>query len=200
MELGTSAESFELGPSVTLTCNQLIIDARELVVHVDQQTEDGGVALEASQYLGPFAERPRTLVSSGQSGAQFSVCWLDCVAFPWTEFASEAEILRDPRVARAYVRLRRIAMTFRSHSKGALKRRAAKVESMRVLKGDSGRRLLDRMREVGILRREGQMYEWMSDRASEVVGVSWQHLKARKVTPKTEAFLNAFLADHPDAF
>lgn len=200
VEFGTDTGSFELGPGVTLTCNQLIIDARELVLHIDRQTEDGGVELEASHYIGPFAERPRLLLSSGQSGAQFSVCWPDCAAFPWTEFASEAATLGDPRVSRAYARLRRIAMTFRSNKKGALKRRAAKVESMRVLKGEGGRQLLDTMREVGIVRREAQVYEWMSERASEIVGVSWQHLKARKVTPKTETFLNAFLANHPNAF
>lgn len=200
VELGSNAGSFELGPGVTLTCNQLIIDARELVVHVDRQTDDGGVALEATQYIGPFVERPRLLLSSGQSDAQFSVCWPDCMAFPWTEFASEAVPPLDPRVALAYIRLRRIAMTFRSHKKGALKRRATKVESTRVLQGDGGRLLLERMRKVGILRREAQIYEWMSDRASEIVGLSWQHLKARKVTPKTVAFLSAFLADHPNAF
>lgn len=57
-----------------------------------------------------------------------------------------------------YLRVRRILMAFRSHSRGALARYAPKIEHARMLQNAVGERVLKTLLRTGVLHRNGKFY------------------------------------------
>ena len=101
-----------------------------------------------------------------------------------------------------YRRFKRIAVEFRSHSRGGLARTKQKIDNGRVLQGRLGQALLQTLMEdeILILRDGGNRYYWNSETADELLGVTWLDLRQWANPPTLQAYLSKFIRLNPDLF
>ena len=96
----------------------------------------------------------------------------------------------DPLLGQKHLRLKRILLEFRSHSRGALARYRGKIDSQRVLKNDTGRYVLECLVRDGIINTRGDFYFIDADRLHEYLGVSWHELRSGQIPKKMNNYLN----------
>ena len=110
--------------------------------------------------------------------------------YPLAKYVQKTErTITDPELAEKYLRLRRILLHFRSHSRGGLAKYRNKIEHERILRNDVGRRVLDRLVREGVLRANPKFYFVEQDQFSAKLGVTWQQLRHHQSTKQLEAFL-----------
>ena len=95
----------------------------------------------------------------------------------------------DPDIAQKFLRMKRILLEFRSHSRGALARFCGKIESPRVLKNDVGELVKDGLLRDGIMYKEGNFYFLNTDRLHEVLDISWPDLRRGSSSEKMMQYL-----------
>lgn len=190
VEIGGARESVLVSP-ISIHCGRIAIRAERLIVECPPDQDTGAISLEAesadtSEVTGmPLANGNVTL----------TVSWDGAEAYPWTNLRSEPTVSQDPRTAEALRRFRKFVISFRSHSKGGLKRFAGKIEHERMTKG-TGRAVLDHMLNTGIVSTDGSMYTLYAGRLAEVTGASFVSLMGRHFPDATVVFVQQAIA-HP---
>ena len=181
----------ELVAPIALRARTLFLNCSELVVKPDHASGavDQTVFLEATEALTDSRLRPPLL----RSGARLQVSWPDSKVYPWTPFTSDGGEDSDPRMAEVQRSLRRLCISFRSHSKGRLARYKGKVEHFRMTKGPLGVALRERLVADNVLSLEGPMYFLKPDLLGSKVGVGFQDLKFKHYPPKSREYLQAIL-------
>lgn len=128
------------------------------------------------------------------NGANFVLAVADRegLTYPAIRYVEEKQILlKDPLLKEKYLRLRRILVQFRSHSKGALAKYKHKIEHERVLRNDVGRAILKRLLEDGIIRLDGSFYFLEPEKADLRLGISWLNLRKGQTSAKLEQYLQS---------
>jgi hypothetical protein len=194
IHLGSDGAEFLIGPNVSVRANCLLFNCRRLIVDTKQRRhngDDGSVIIEANECKSSLVDRPTVR-------GEFQVSWPGSEAFPWNEFhTSEPGSSYDtPALQQTYRRFRRIIMTLRSHSRGGLARYRDKLEHQRVLQGDLGVALLRRLTRDGILSLKDNFYYWQSDKAKDLVGISWTDLRKGITTDSLTQYLRSFIQDN----
>lgn len=190
VEFGEGGQ-LELVAPMALRARTLFLNCSELVIKPDHASGavDQTVFLEATETLTDAGLRPPIL----RSGAKLEVAWPESKVYPWTPFASGGGEDPDPRMAEAQRSLRRLCISFRSHSKGRLARYKGKVEHFRMTKGLLGVALRERLIADGVLSLEGTMYFLEPDLLGSKVGVGFQDLKLKHYPPRSRAYLQEIL-------
>lgn len=191
VELGDGGQ-FELVAPVVLKVGNLVVNCSELVVKPGHsKLDDQVVYLEAVQAMADESLRPPTV----RGGVQLQVAWPESKVYPWNPFSSDGGEDPDPGMADAQRALRRLCISFRSHSKGRLARYKGKVEHFRMTKGSLGITLRQRLVEDGVLSLEGTMYFLEPNVLGDKVGVSFQDLKLKHYSQQSRAYLQRVLDD-----
>ena len=189
VELGDGGQ-LELVAPVALKVRNLVLNCAELVVKPDHsRSDDQVVYLEAAQATADASLRPPTV----RSGVNLQVAWPGSKIYPWNPFASTGGEDLDPRMADAQRALRRLCISFRSHSKGRLARYKGKVEHFRMTKGALGVALRQRLVADKVLSLEGAMYFLEPNVLGDKVGVSFQDLKLKHYSPQSRTYLQSVL-------
>jgi len=189
VEIGDGGQ-VELVSPISIRARTLCFNCTELVVKVDHAGSiDPITSLEASEAISDTGLRPPVV----RQGAKLQVIWPDAKVYPWTPFATDTREDPDPRMADAQRALRRLCISFRSHSKGRLARCKGKVEHFRMTKGALGVELRKSLMSDKVITLEGGMYFLNPDTLGQVVGVSFQDLKLKSYSPKSREYLNAVL-------
>jgi hypothetical protein len=126
-------------------------------------------------------------------GATLAVTFPGSHNYPWADYSVNPQPAPDERIASLRRRARRILTSFRSHSKGALVRLAAKIEHARMMKeGTEGPRLLELLKSDGILSSfdAGKFYELHPDRLAAAFNMDYQALQQQRWTPEADAYLS----------
>jgi hypothetical protein len=185
VELGDGGQ-LELVAPVTLKARNLILNCSELVVKPSHlKSDDQVVYLEAAQVMTDASLRPPTV----RTGVRLQVAWPDSKVYPWNPFASDGGEDSDPRMADAQRALRRLCISFRSHSKGRLARYKGKVEHFRMTKGALGVALRESLVADKVLSLEGTMYFLDPSALGDKVGISFQDLKMKRYSPQSRTYL-----------
>lgn len=178
----------EILAPVTVQCQLLEFQCDRLVVKVGKQADlNRAVVLEAQEATAAQV-RTTPLVSAG---AELLVSWPDDAAFPWTGYSDKRIHDDDADLADLLRIFRRLVMAFRSHSKGRLARLKDKIDHARMLKGDRGRALLERMKADLIISNEKHMYFLDPNALGEKAGASFQDVNLKRYTDRTLAYLRA---------
>jgi len=189
VELGDGGQ-LELVAPVVVKARNLVFNCGELVVKPDNsKSDDQVVYLEAAQTMADASLRPPTV----RHGVKLQVAWPESKVYPWNPFASAGEEDLDPRMADAQRALRRLCISFRSHSKGRLARYKGKVEHVRMTKGMLGVALRHRLVADEVLSLEGAMYFLEPNVLGDRVGISFQDLKLKRYSPQSRAYLQSVL-------
>lgn len=188
VEIGGGGQ-LEMVAPVNVRARSLILICDQMVVKPDPSfgARDQVVLLETAEALTDIS-RGSPLV---RQGVALLVSWPGNNSYPWSTFASHGREDDDPRMADAQRALRRLCMSFRSHSKGQLARYVGKVEHFRMTKGDLGLRLRQKLMEDKVLSISAQMYILDPDALGAVVGISFQDLKLKRYS----VAVNSYLAD-----
>ena len=202
IELGLSGEEFEIGPAVHIVSRELRIQSDNLIVGGNTrpltiEEADDRVILETLECTAIALKNRPTVYES----EKFLVSWPGSERFPWTEYnatRSQADFADNENLMVAYRRFKRIATTFRSHGKGTLARTRRKIDHQRVLQGDLGQQLLVQLRndEILTLGEGGTRYFWNSEKADELLGISWQALRSWEMSPTLRDYLSNFIEDN----
>lgn len=129
-------------------------------------------------------------------GGRLSVSFPGSQQHPWNEYSvtplnapsEEVEVLRR--------RLRRVLTAFRSHSKGALVRLAAKIEHARMMKRDAvGPRLVEKLKDDGILTTfdAGKFFQLHPDKMAAALNMDYVALQQQRWSPEADAYLEALV-------
>ncbi|MDR3682111.1 MAG: hypothetical protein P4L11_00170 [Geothrix sp.] len=189
VELGEGGQ-LELVAPVAIHSRTLAINCSELVVKPDHAgAVDQTVYLEAAEALADPGLRPPIV----RTGAKLQLAWPESKVYPWTPFSSDASEDSDPRMAEVQRGLRRLCISFRSHSKGRLARYKGKVEHFRMTKGAIGIALRERLLADKVISLEGSMYYLEPDALGRVVGVGFQDLKFKHYPSKSRVYLQEVL-------
>jgi hypothetical protein len=188
VEIGGAREAVLVGP-VNIQCQKLKFAAERLIIEKSQAMPDSAVMLEADVAdAGTVISVP---VLNGQ--VALTVAWPDAEAYPWTSFRGSPTAVQDPRAEEALRRFRKFVISFRSHSKGSLKRLAAKLEHERMTKG-TGKAVLGHIVATGILTTDGSMYTLHQAALAERTGASYTSAMARDFSEQTIAFITEAIA------
>lgn len=190
VELGEGGQ-LELVAPIAIRVRTLSLICSELVVKPDHASGavDQTAFLEAAEAVTEASLRPPLV----RTGARLQVAWPESKVYPWTPFSSDSGEDTDPRMAEAQRALRRLCISFRSHSKGRLARYEGKVEHFRMTKGPLGIALRERLVADNVLSLEDTMYFLEPDILGSKVGISFQELKLKHYPPKSRTYLQQIL-------
>ncbi|MFN7999292.1 MAG: hypothetical protein U0Q18_37085 [Bryobacteraceae bacterium] len=99
------------------------------------------------------------------------------------------ETVADPLLKEKYLRLKRILVHFRSHSRGSMARFRPKIDNERVAGSPAGQAVLDRLLGDGILYLDANFYFLRPEKIDEHLGVSWLDLRKGLVSSKLLEYL-----------
>lgn len=184
VEIGGGREVVLVAP-VSVQCQRLRILAEKLIVEAASEVV-GSVLLEAESCSAPAV----TSVPIINGPAKLFLSWPGADAYPWANFKASSTEVKDPRTDEALRRFRKFVISFRSHSKGSLKRVAAKLDHERMTKG-TGRAVLDHMIDRGVITRDGAMYTLHPDALAAETGASYTSAMNRVFAQETVDFVNA---------
>lgn len=198
IQLGLMGSEVEIGPEVYIRCRNLTIPAEIVILgRRPGQVMDGNdsVILEADVFSGSYSKSP-------QVRGTFHISWPGGDGFPWTPYFFQRNANLPTEAMRlVYRRFRRIALAFRSHSRGTLARLKHKIEHQRVLQGPVGANLLQKLCDDGILiLRASTHYFWMSDTADRLLGISYNQLRQGETSPGLTQYIESFIRDNEELF
>ncbi|MFC3711420.1 hypothetical protein ACFOMD_02485 [Sphingoaurantiacus capsulatus] len=183
VEIGGAREAMLVAP-VSIQCGNLEVDAERIIAENAPGISEGAIILQADSAEVSLVASVPTL----NGNVKLAVNWAGAEAYPWTSFRSNPTKAQDPKVDEGLRRFRKFVIAFRSHSKGALKRYAGKIEHERMTKG-TGRAVLDHMLATGILSTDGSMYTLDADALAAVAGSSYVATMASNYPDKTLKFI-----------
>lgn len=183
VEIIGTRESVLVAP-VSIQCQTIKFSTERIIIEKSPSMKNSGVLLEAEN-----ADATSVInVPLVNDDVEFSVVWQGAEAYPWTNFRGSPTFVTDPRLDEALRRFRKFVISFRSHSKGSLKRYAAKLEHARMTKG-TGRAVLNHMLKNKILSTNGSMYTLDPDALAEHADASYTSVMSRAFSKKTIAFV-----------
>lgn len=96
-----------------------------------------------------------------------------------------------------YKKLRKILISFRSHSKGTMARCKGKIDSARISGAKDGEELVQALIDRGvIIDTDNIMYTLDREKTGSVLGLTFDKLKSTSPTAKIKKFIEEFLALH----
>lgn len=182
-----------LGAPISIQCRDIQIDAQTIVVEALPSASDNAIHLEAERADVAAVNAPPII----RGEVNLSVSWPGSSNYPWTSFSSVPTVDGDPRIEEALRRFRKFVIAFRSHSKGSLKRYAAKLEHARMTKG-TGKLVLAHLVRKRILTKDGNMYTLHADLLSKETGASYATSVARSFSLRAVIFVKDALLSNID--
>ena len=208
VQLGEKVLEFQFGPAVYIHADTLALKADSITVRAepflpDEQEDNDVVQLEANSCIWESSNAIPTL--NVYNRGKFHVAWPGAAGYPWGAYQlehTESDSSSDLVMGEVYRRFKRIAVEFRSHSRGGLARTKQKIDNGRVLQGRLGQALLRTLveDEILILRDGGNRYYWNTETADELLGVTWLDLRQWANPPILQAYLSKFVQLNPDLF
>lgn len=179
----------QIGAPSDLSVQWLMFSAKQVLVHSsgpDVPKELLTVRLCADEAECDVAQ-PIVL----RDGVSLSVSWPNAKAYPWNSYVVDIPPPADEGVEFMRRRLRKILTAFRSHSKGALVRLAAKIEHSRMTKDDRGIQLVQSLVDDKILELfdARKFYRLDPDAMGKRLNVSYHDLALSRFTPGCDSYL-----------
>ncbi len=127
-------------------------------------------------------------------GGRLAASMPDVYAHPWINYAAVPSPAPNDAIGVLRRRTRKILTAFRSRSKGALVRLAAKINHARMMKRDElGPKLVARLLEDGILSTfdSGKFYVLHPDQLAAKLNMDHHAIQQQRWTPEADAYLSA---------
>lgn len=178
----------QIGAPTELSAELLFISAEQVLVV--RTGSDGTSEAQTVSLIAGEADCGTVQIVNVKE-ATLSVSWPGAKAHPWTSYAIEIVPAADENVDFMRRRLRKILTAFRSHSKGALRRLAAKIDHIRMTKDARGKALVDHLINDGILvlLPSGKFYELDPAVMARKLCVNYHDLAQSRFSPELDSYL-----------
>jgi hypothetical protein len=178
----------EITPPVDVRAAGITLEASELVLRPPVGAAGGRqVTLECDR-----AQSDLTKIATNGMELILSVADRTGLAYPAIQYVEDKKTaFADPLLREKYLRLRRIFVHFRSHSRGALAKYRRKIEHERVLRNALGERILARCLNDGILKLDGDFYFLQPAVVNEHLGISYDDLSKGRTSERLAQYLGS---------
>lgn len=194
LELG-DGQTCELAAPVLVDVCNLRFFARDVLI--SREASPGADVVSHGDAVAIFAKKADTSsvtkLPRVADGVVLRVNWPGVAAFPWNHFVSSSHVAEDPSLAEAQRALRRLVVSFRSHSKGQLARFKDKIESRRMTKGEIGERIREALLADGILSISGEFYFLDPNALGLKLSTDYSSLRDKVFSEDTNAYLRKLL-------
>jgi hypothetical protein len=183
-----SGTELELTAPVEIYAKRILLESADLVLrHPPDPTEDTQVLLAA--------ERVDSVVGNiVTNGVRLILAVADRsgLAYPAIRYAVEtARLPQDPLLSEKYLRLRKILVLFRSHSRGSLAKLKDKIETERIGGNPVGAAIMARLIQDDVLYREGKFYFLVPENIDKHLGISYMDLRRGEISERLLDYLRA---------
>ncbi|WP_047450129.1 hypothetical protein [Alistipes sp. ZOR0009] len=181
----------ELISPVTINCHRIIINSSEFII--EKGIKDSvGVIFECDECKIDYSKGQNpTVLNHLNENQKFQIISLERPEFPFSDNFLNSDTLTklDPMLKEKYLKLRKIIVLFRSHSKGRMGRFKEKIEDERVTGYSVGKKVLAALIKSKVLYLEGTQYFIDPTKIHEQLGVSYNEIRLRVINEKTIEFL-----------
>ena len=125
---------------------------------------------------------------------------IDCqtgIQRPFAEYQTKIESLKTNLTEeedKVFVKLRKILITFRSHSKGTMARYKNKIEDSRISGNKYGEKIIEMLLEKNVIQEaNNNFYELNRENTANVLGLTFDQLKNATLNPKMKSFISLIL-------
>lgn len=181
-----SAQEIEFTAPVFISATRITLSAPSIVLRGSSKQPDlKFVLLEA-------ANVESNVISIQSNAMDFIVAVNDRtgLAYPIVQFVQDAQRLpEDGQLREKYLRLRRILVQFRSHSRGTMARFKPKIENERVAGNRIGQAILGRLLADQVLRLENSFYFLDPKQVDRHLGITWLNLQKGQTTERLIQYL-----------
>jgi hypothetical protein len=182
-------EEIEFTAPVEISAAKISLQSRALSLRAPTPAipdADAEVLLQAN-YLESRLER----INTNGIDLIFAVSDRAGLTFPVIQYVDgKKEFIHDPLQKEKYMRLRRVLVEFRSHSRGTLARYKHKIENRRVLGSKVGNKVLQQLLKDGILTLSESHYFLQPENVNVHLGITWADLRKGKTSPKLLQYLS----------
>jgi hypothetical protein len=187
-DVSLSGTELELTAPVEIYAKRILLESADLVLrHPPDPTEDTQVLLAA--------ERVDSVVGNiVTNGVRLILAVADRsgLAYPAIRYAVEtARLPQDPLLSEKYLRLRKILVLFRSHSRGSLAKLKDKIETERIGGNPVGAAIMARLIQDDVLYREGKFYFLVPENIDKHLGISYMDLRRGEISERLLDYLRA---------
>jgi hypothetical protein len=176
--------------SCSIVAREMHIETSDLLLRSSPRTkeqENAGLVINVQKCDG------HATAVSIRAGELVIQCVEHSLAYPLAKYVHKVTtpFAADPLMREKYRRLRRILQEFRSHKKGRLAKYRAKIEHERVLRNETGQKVLDALLNAGVLSRDTKFYYVVPEQCDAALGIGWHDLRQQKSSVKLEYFLKS---------
>ena len=184
----------QIGAPTELTVQWLYVSAKQVLVQ--SGGPDGPKELQTVRLSADEASCEGVQAVTLRDDVSLSVSWPGAQAYPWNGYDEKIAPPANEGVEFLRRRLRKILTAFRSHSKGALVRLAAKIDHNRMTKDERGVALVRSLVADKILIPfdAQKFYQLDPDVMGRILGVSYQDLALSRFTPECDSYLISVLS------
>lgn len=194
----TGSQEIEITAPVEVSANSINTNAKSLILHhsplIDKdkrKEKEKNTSADVLFHAHTIEANLESIVANGVK-LSFVTDETSMLTYPAIQYAQKREKLpTDPQVKEKYIRLRRILMQFRSHSKGTMAKYKEKIEHERVLKNELGYAILQKLLSDKIITLSGVMYFLQPDEISKHLDISYMDLRMGKTSEKLIKYLQA---------
>lgn len=200
IKISLGSNKIVLIPPVFISCNELIVNASELVI--EDRSDYNDLTIEADFFKVDYSSNQVPQIIRYGKNINLRIICNKKPDFPFSDFYSDAShdlagldenlynTLNDNEKEK-YLRLRMFLMQFRSHSKGDLAKLKDKIEHIRIVKNDEGRKVLEKLKETDVFYLDGHLYKINVEKKDKHIGLPYIALKRKVVNSKTSAFIKS---------
>ncbi|TXJ28273.1 MAG: hypothetical protein E6Q24_05695 [Chitinophagaceae bacterium] len=184
------AKRIELGSPISIMCSNIVVETTEFVI---EARNEGDIVLESENFDVDYSSgQVPQIADYGNGKANLYIFCNKKPEFPFSNYYKEGETsyssLNQDTIEK-YIRLRKILMQFRSHSKGELAKLKDKIEHPRILKNDIGWTVLNKLINSGVIFVDAHLYKLDGTALDKHLGLSYLDLKRKDINAKTVEFL-----------
>ena len=184
----TSSQDLQLVAPVAISAKELCLQAKTLVLKPPPKgQQESEITLDADIISSSLES-----METNQVPLSLGVSDMTGLTYPAIGYAKvKSAPPTDVALREKWIRLRRILVEFRSHSRGALARYRGKIESERVLRNDLGRAILMQLVTDGILTVSNEFYFIQTEALKEHLATSWIDLRRGEMSEALLTYLRS---------
>lgn len=192
----TGGQEIEITAPVEILANSINTNAKSLILHHPPLRDKGkekekDTSADVLLHAHIIEANLESIVTNGVT-LSLVADETSTLTYPAIQYAQKREKLpSDPQVQEKYIRLRKILMQFRSHSKGTMAKYKEKIDHERVLKNELGYAILQKLLFDKIIILKGVMYFLEPDEISKHLDVSYIDLRTGKTSERLIKYLQA---------
>lgn len=200
IDIVLDAKTTEIVPPVVCVCRNVKV-AGDIYINASKdksiEDDDRRIIFECDSFEADFSSGHRPSLTKEQKEISLSISSAKKPDPPFTEYYCDSKLPEayTEEFKNAFVKLRKILITFRSHSKGSMARYKGKIDDSRISGYDFGKCLINKLLNEGIIYEQGCMYVLDRDMTACKLGLTFDKLQATTPTQQMEEFLNTVLSE-----